>query len=196
MKALVLHEYNEELRLENVADPTLGPLDILLRVKACGVCGTDLKILSGKIPPPIVTLPHTPGHEIAGEVAEIGSAVRSVTVGERGLVYFYVGCKDCEMCRTGRENICFSIKRLGFELPGGFAEFVKLPAYNFCPVDEPISYPEMGILPDAVATSYHALKTMAGMKVGEDVMIMGVGGLGIHAVQIAKLMGAKVFAID
>jgi D-arabinose 1-dehydrogenase-like Zn-dependent alcohol dehydrogenase len=99
------------------------------------------------------------------------------------------------MCRTGKENVCFSIKRLGFELPGGFAEYVKMPAYNFCPVPDSLSLQEMAILPDALATPYHALKTMAEVKAGQDVLVMGVGGLGIHAVQIAKLMGARVFAV-
>jgi propanol-preferring alcohol dehydrogenase len=84
---------------------------------------------------------------------------------------------------------------LGFELPGGFSELVRLPAYNFCPFDEEKPLTEMAVLPDAVATSYHALKTMADVKAGQDVMIMGIGGLGIHAIQIAKLMGARVFAV-
>jgi len=195
MKALVLREYNHEMLLENVADPVPGPSDIILRVTACGVCGTDLKIFSGKIPPPIVTLPHTPGHEIAGEVVEFGSSVKNVSIGQQGIVYFYIGCKDCEMCRTGRENVCFSIKRLGFELPGGFAELVKIPAYNFCSFGEGMPINEMAVIPDAIVTSYHALKTMAEAKAGQDVMIMGVGGLGIHAVQIAKRMGARVIAV-
>lgn len=196
MKALVLRKYNQAMSLEEVADPVPGPLDILLRVRACGVCGTDLKIFSGKIPPPMVTLPHTPGHEIAGEVVAVGSAVTHVEIGQKGIAYFYIGCKDCEMCRTGRENVCFSIKRLGFELAGGFAEFVKLPSYNFCPFDERMSVNEMAVLPDAIATSYHALKTMAEVKAGQAVLIMGVGGLGIHAVQIAKLMGGRIIAVE
>lgn len=195
MKALVLREYNQDMSLETLEDPVPGPLEIILRVKACGVCGTDLKIVSGKIPPPIVNLPHTLGHEIAGEVVAIGSAVKNVSVGQKGIAYFYIGCKDCEMCRTGRENVCFSIRRLGFELPGGFAEFVKMPSYNFCPLGGGLSINETAALPDAVVTSYHALKTMAEAKAGQDVLIMGTGGLGIHAVQIAKLMGARVIAV-
>ncbi|MBM4324627.1 MAG: zinc-binding dehydrogenase [Deltaproteobacteria bacterium] len=195
MKALVLKEYNHEMSLEEREDPVPGPSEIVLRVKACGVCGTDLKIVSGKIPPPIVTLPHTPGHEIAGEVVAVGSSVKNISIGQKGIVYFYVSCKDCEMCRTGRENVCFSIRRLGFELPGGFAEYVKMPVYNFCPVPEDLSLHEWAILPDALATSYHALKTMAEVKAGQDVLILGVGGLGIHAIQIAKLVGARVFAV-
>jgi 2-desacetyl-2-hydroxyethyl bacteriochlorophyllide A dehydrogenase len=195
MKALVLRDYNTEMTLENVADPTPGPDEIILRVKACGVCGTDLKIVSGKIPPPIVTLPHTPGHEIAGEVVAVGSAVEGVSLGQTGIAYFYIGCKDCEMCRTGKENVCFSVRRLGFELPGGFAEFVRMPAYNFCPFSKTQSINEMAVLPDAIVTSYHALKTIAEVRAGQDVLIMGAGGLGIHAIQIAKLMGARVFAV-
>ncbi len=195
MKALVLREYHQKMSLENIADPVPDASDIILRVKACGVCGTDLKIVSGKIPPPIVTLPHTPGHEIAGEVVAIGSAVKNISVGQKGIAYFYIGCKDCEMCRTGRENVCSSIKRLGFELSGGFAEYVKMPAYNFCSYHGRISIDEIAILPDALATPYHALKTMAEVKAGQDVLVMGVGGLGIHAVQIAKLMGTRVFAV-
>jgi 2-desacetyl-2-hydroxyethyl bacteriochlorophyllide A dehydrogenase len=196
MKAFVLRDFQRDMVIENVSDPVPGPLDIILRVKACGVCGTDLKIVSGKIPPPIITLPHTPGHEIAGEVAAIGSAVRDLSPGQKGIVYPYLACRDCEMCRTGRENICLSVKRLGFELPGGFAEFVKLPAYNFCPFEEGLDFTQMAIMSDAVATSYHAMKTLANVRTGQDVLIMGVGGLGIHAVQIAKLLGAKVMAVD
>jgi propanol-preferring alcohol dehydrogenase len=196
MKAMVLRKYNQDMSLEDAADPVPGPFDVILRVKACGICGTDLKILSGKIPPPIVTLPHTPGHEISGEVVAVGSGVSKTAIGQTGIVYFYVGCKDCEMCRTGRENVCFSIRRLGFELAGGLAEFVKIPAYNFCPFGDGMSPTEMAVLPDAVATPYHALKMMAEVKAGQTIMIMGVGGLGIHAVQIAKLMGAEVIAVD
>lgn len=196
MKAWVLQEYHRKMTLEEVADPVPDSFEIVLRVKACGVCGTDLKIVSGKIPPPIVTLPHTPGHEIAGEVVAVGSEVKNISVGQKGIAYFYIACRDCEMCRTGRENVCFSMKRLGFELPGGFAEYVKMPAYNFCPLPEGLSLREMAILPDAMATPYHALKTMAEVKAGQEVLIMGVGGLGIHAVQMARLMGARVFAVD
>jgi 2-desacetyl-2-hydroxyethyl bacteriochlorophyllide A dehydrogenase len=196
MKAFVLRDFQQEMKIENVPDPVPGPLDIILRVRACGVCGTDLKIVSGKIPPPIVNLPHTPGHEIAGEVVAVGSAVRELSPGQKGVVYPYLGCGSCEMCRTERENICLSVKRLGFELPGGFAELVRLPAYNFCSFEANLSLVEMAIVPDAVATSYHALKTLANVRAGQEVLIMGVGGLGIHGVQIAKRMGAKVTAAD
>ncbi len=196
MKAFVLRDFEQDMAIEDVPDPVPGPLDIVLRVGACGVCGTDLKIVSGRLPPSIITLPHTPGHEIAGEVAAVGSSVQDLSPGQKGIAYPYIACGYCEMCRTGRENLCFSVKRLGFELSGGFAEFVRLPANNFCAFKEGLDVTRMAILPDAVATPYHALKTLAGVRLGQDVLIMGVGGLGIHAVQIAKLMEAKVVAAD
>jgi 2-desacetyl-2-hydroxyethyl bacteriochlorophyllide A dehydrogenase len=196
MKAMILKAHNQEMSLEEVGEPIPDSHEIILRVKACGVCGTDLKIVSGMLPSSVISLPHILGHEIAGEVVKIGSAVKDITPGQTGLVYFYVTCRNCEMCRTGKENLCLSIKRLGFELPGGFAQFIKLPAYNFCPHDRSVLPNHMAVLPDAVATSYHALKTMAGVSIGQTVLIVGIGGLGIHAVQIAKLMGLKTIAAD
>ena len=196
MRAFVLREYHHDMVLEDVKNPILDPHDIILKVKSCGVCHTDTKIISGQIPPPYVKLPHIIGHEIAGEIVAIGSEVKHVAVGQRGLVYHYVTCGLCEMCRTGRENLCFFTKRLGFELPGGMAEYVKVPADNICLLNESVDFGKVAILPDAVATPYHALKTLAEVKAGQYVFIVGAGGLGIHAVQLANLMGAQVIVGD
>ncbi len=196
MKAHVLRVYGERMALEEVPDPVPAAHEIVLKMTACGVCGTDLKITSGKLPASVIALPHTPGHEIAGEVVAVGRDVKTVKPGQHGLAYYYIGCRDCEMCRTGRENVCFSLKRLGFELPGGFAEYVKLPAYNFCTFEEGTPDAIMTVLSDAVGTPYHALKTLSGLSAGQDVLIVGIGGLGIHAVQLAKLMGARIIAVD
>ena len=196
MEALVLKAFNSPLTLETVETPEPGPDEIILRVLACGVCGTDLKIVSGSLPSHIISLPHIPGHEIAGEVVEVGSAVSGVAPGDRGLAYLYIGCRDCEMCRTGNENVCLTVKRLGFELPGGFAEYVKLPAYNFCTFDPLLPAKDMAILTDAVTTSYHAVKSIAKVRAGETVLIVGCGGLGIHALQCCKLAGADTIVAD
>jgi 2-desacetyl-2-hydroxyethyl bacteriochlorophyllide A dehydrogenase len=195
MKAMVLHRYGELLRAEEVPMPEPGDHEVLVRVRYCGICGTDLKIVDGKLPG-IITLPHVLGHEIAGEVAAAGAQVRGLAVGEPGIVYMYVPCHDCELCRTGRENICVSIKRLGFEYAGGFSQYVKLPAYNFCPVSRSSPLQQMAVLTDAVATPYHALKRIAGLQHGQSVLIVGAGGLGLHAVQLARLAGARVAAVD
>jgi len=195
MKAMVLKEYNKDLVLEDRETPKPGSNEIVIKVASCGICGTDIKIVTGLLPH-IITLPRIPGHEIAGNVVEVGGDVKNVKVGDQGIAYFYRGCGDCEMCRTSRENICYSIKRLGFELDGGFRQYIKLPAYNFCPFNGDLPLGEMAILPDAVATPYHALKRLGNVKIGQTVLIVGVGGLGVHALQIAKLIGAKIAAAD
>jgi propanol-preferring alcohol dehydrogenase len=196
MKAMVLRQYHQPMEWVDVETPSVREDEILLEVKACGLCYTDLKIYRGEIPPPIVTLPHTPGHEVAGVVVDVGKGVQSIRKGDAGLLYIYVTCRQCEPCLTGFENLCPNLKRVGFELPGGYAQYVKVPAYAFCPFDRRRSFEEMSILTDAVATSYHAVVALAKVQVGQTVLIVGAGGLGIHGVQIAKLCGARVVVAD
>lgn len=196
MKAMVLRQYNEPMEWVEVETPSVGEDEILLQVKACGLCYTDLKIYRGEIPPPIVTLPHTPGHEVAGVVVDKGKKVQGIEMGDSGLLYIYVSCRQCEPCLTGYENLCPNLKRVGFELPGGYAQYVKVPAYAFCPFDRRLPSEDMSILTDAIATSYHAIVALANIQLGQSVLIVGAGGLGIHGVQIAKLCGAKVIVAD
>ena len=196
MKAMILNEFNRPLQAIQIQVPEPGENDVLLKVKACGLCQTDLKIIQGEIPAPIINLPHLSGHEVAGEVVAVGSRVDDVKVGDIGVVYVYVSCHRCEHCLTGRENICANIKRIGFELPGGFSEYLRIPAANLCKFKRGFAFHEMAILSDAVATAYHAIMSLAQVSAGQDVMIVGTGGLGLHGVQIAKLCGAKVIAVD
>ncbi len=196
MKAFVLERYNIPLVLKDVPMPQIGDDDVLVRVRAAGICGTDLKIYTGKLDG-IIKLPHIPGHEGAGEIVKTGKNVKNIKPGDRGIVYHYIPCRDCELCRTGKENICFEIKRTGFELDGAFAEYMAIPAYNFCPVDdEKVSWSEMAVLPDAALTPYHALKTLGKVKKGAKVLIIGLGGLGLHAVMLGKMLGADVAGAD
>lgn len=196
MKTMVLQEYNRPLEVVEKDIPRVGQSEILLKVKALGICQTDIKIITGAIPPPIVTLPHVLGHEVVGEVVEVGSQVCGVEKGDIGLVYTYVTCRECEFCLTGRGNLCVNLERIGFERDGGFSEFLCIPAHNFCRFDQGLPVHEMAIVADAIGTSYHAITSLAGVKPGQDVLIVGAGGLGIHAVQIAKLCGADVFVTD
>ena len=184
------------MEMTEVETPRIGEDEILLRVKACGICQTDVKIFKGEIPPPIVTLPHIPGHEVAGEVVEVGKNVTGVHQGDVGVLYIYVACRNCEWCLTGQENLCPDLKRIGFELPGGYAQFVRVPSYAFCRFDPVIPIEKMAILTDAVATSFRAINVLADVKPGQTILIVGAGGLGIHGVQIAKLCGARVLVAD
>jgi 2-desacetyl-2-hydroxyethyl bacteriochlorophyllide A dehydrogenase len=196
MKAWLLKGYNQPLEPIERNRPQPGPGEVLIKVRACGLCYTDIKIIKGEIPPPIVTLPHVLGHEVAGEVVEIGQGVSGIATGDLGVVYSYVTCHDCPKCLTGRENICQNLRRVGFELDGGFSEYLSIPAYNFCPFSKTLQIQKMAILADAIGTPYHAITRLARVKAGQDVLIVGAGGLGLHAVQIAKLCGARVLVAD
>lgn len=197
MRAMVLREFGAPLAKEEVAIPQIGPWDVLLKVKACGLCGTDLKIKAGKLPI-AQKLPLIMGHEVAGDVVEVGSEVKDVERGQRAAVKIYVTCGKCQHCRTGRETICFNlIGQIGFNIDGGYAEFARIPAENICRVPDGVSYEEAAIMADAVATPFHALRERAKLRLGDTVAIVGAGGgVGLNAVQIAKLCGARVIAID
>jgi len=195
MKAFSLERYGEPLVLKEVPDPVPGEGEVVVRVRACGICGTDLKIAKGALSS-IVTLPHVPGHEIAGDIAAIGPGVRGLSVGDRGAVYFYLPCGDCRPCRSGRGNICERVTRLGFERAGGFADYVKLPASSFCRSETGLAYESLAVLPDALLTSYHAVATIGRLREGERILIVGAGGLGVHAVQFARHLGAAVAVCD
>jgi D-arabinose 1-dehydrogenase-like Zn-dependent alcohol dehydrogenase len=194
MRAMVLREYNQPSRLEDVAVPTTGAGELLARVKACGVCASNLKYV--KEPADYITLPHILGHEPAGEVVEVGPNVEGFVRGDRVCIYIFVTCRSCSYCTTGQENRCLQARRIGHELPGAYAEYVKVPAWNAFKIPDGISFEEAGGLADAIATSSHAVQTKAQIRFGEDVAVMGVGGLGSNAVQLARLAGCRVIAID
>jgi 2-desacetyl-2-hydroxyethyl bacteriochlorophyllide A dehydrogenase len=136
------------------------------------------------------------GHEVAGEVTAVGDRVHGIQAGDFGVVYGYIACHDCDLCLSGRENICNRLERIGFERDGGFSEYLKIPAYNFCAFSKDLAIEEMAILADAIGTPYHAVTGLAKVRPGQNVLIVGAGGLGIHAVQIAKLCGATVTVVD
>ena len=195
MRAMVLREYNSPLVLEQRPIPIIKRDQILLKVEACGICGTDLKITKGQLPS-IIKLPHVPGHELGGEVVEVGEDVKNIKVGQRGIGYTYLPCHDCHQCRTGKQNVCSTITRLGFEHDGGFGEYVALPAYGFCPIpaDEKVS--DYAVLTDAALTPFHSIVALGKVKAGDSVLVVGVGALGLYALQIAKLSGATVIVAD
>jgi len=195
MRAMVLEQFGEPLQLQEVPIPQIGADDALVRITACGLCGTDLKISAGKLAG--TPLPLIMGHEPAGEVVEIGSAVSNVRVGDQVAVHFYVTCGQCEYCRTDRDSLCPNLSgRLGFELDGGFAECVKVPAGNLFPISSSVPPEQVAVLGDCVATVWHGVRRRAQVQPGQDVMVMGTGGLGVHAIQVLRLSGARIIGVD
>lgn len=189
MKAAVLHEFGRPLKIDEVQTPQIGPKGVLLKVQACGICHTDLSTLDGIRKP---DLPMILGHEIAGKVSEVGEDVQEFKRGDRVAVYHTLSCGKCIYCKIGKENLCRHRKTIY----GGFAEYLKAPDINLVKLPPEISFEEGAILTCAGITSYHALRDVADLRVGETVAIYGIGGLGMHAVQIARIIGARIIAID
>ena len=199
MKAMVLRAFKQPMELEELRRPTPGPGEALVRVRACGLCGTDVKVADGAID--TVLLPLIPGHELAGEVVELGPPGVApdswpVAVGDHVVVHAYVTCGRCWYCRNARENNCERAARLGFERPGGFGEYVTAPVENCYRVPVSLPFEQASILSGTLATPFHALRHQGRITAGETVVIFGVGGLGIHAVQLARELGGRVIAVD
>jgi propanol-preferring alcohol dehydrogenase len=196
MKCMVLEEFRTPLVSRERPLPIAASNEVVMRVGACGVCRTDLKIWAGTHPA-IKRLPHILGHEVAGKVVEVGRSVPQEIVGKHALVYFYLSCGTCDFCRKGCENLCSDLKGvIGFTEDGGYSEYIKVPAscLFFIPADVP--FVEAAIITDAIATPYRALTSKVRIQPGETLAVIGVGGLGIHALQIARAFGARVIAID
>ncbi len=198
MRAARLHATDPDptaadLRIDEVDRPTPAPMEVLVDVAACGVCASDLHVVQGVTP--ARTLPLTLGHEAAGTIAAVGGDVTQWQVGDRVLVPAGRICGTCVMCRTGRDNLCERIEVLGVDVDGAQAGAVVVPASLPLPIPGHVPFSQAAILADAVATPYHALKRGG---VGEDstVAVVGLGGLGYHAVQLSVLAGAKVVGID
>lgn len=194
MRALAVERFKGPFVWKELPAPSPERGQVLVRVRANGLCGTDLKILDGQVP--TVPLPAVIGHELSGEVAEVGPAVEGLSPGDHVVVHIYVGCQACSHCRSGLENQCVRLRRLGFELPGGFQEYVVAPARNVFKVSPAVPMEEVAILSGSVATVLHGLRAKAGIGLGDVVLVVGIGGLGIHAVQLSKALGARVIAVD
>lgn len=196
MKAAVIKEYGgpEALVYQDVPTPRPGRNEVLVRVGACSCNHLDTLLRSG-FASWMLKLPHIAGLDVAGEVADVGADVEEFKPGERVLISPTLRCLKCEYCLAGYEEVCYSYGVVGWHIPGGYAEYIKVPAANVLPLPANLSYEEAAALPTAFQTSWHMLITRAQLKPGEDVLIIGAGsGIGSAAVQIAKLCGARVFA--
>ena len=167
-----------------------GPGEVLVKVRASGLCVSDIHIQDGKVG--TVHLPYTPGHEMAGVIVAVGKGVDPARIGEHISAAIDIVCGECEFCRTGRTNLCRSLVRIGFERDGSHEEYCVIPAKNAFTVAPTIPFEEITGIPDAVGCMYNGLKNQAKLGIGQTLLILGVGGLGMNAIQIAKLMGATV----
>jgi propanol-preferring alcohol dehydrogenase len=192
MRAVVIARYGGSLLATRRPIPRPGPGEVLVRVRASGLCSTDLHLLSGR--QPLGDLPRIVGHELAGDVVELGDGVTHWRQGDRVTAALDVTCGRCRYCLAGETHLCRTMTRIGFERDGGHADYVAVPAANLVALPAEISYEAAAILPDAVACMYHSLIHQGGVGIGQRILILGVGGLGIHGVQIAKSAGAEVLA--
>ena len=194
MKAIRLVQVRSPLQLEDVPVPAPGPGDVLIRVRAAGICHTDVHYRAGTSP--VGLLPRTPGHEIAGIVEQVRAQVSTVKVGDRVCVHYVLSCGECYYCSTGNEQFCVQGSMIGRRVDGGYAEYVLVPQRNAVPLPDEIPFEQGAILMCSSATSLHALRKSR-LKGGETVAIFGVGGLGVSAIQLARAFGAlDVYAVD
>ena len=194
MKAVRLVQPGQRLELHEIPRPQPGDDDVLVRVKAAGICHSDAHYRAG------VTrahpLPVTLGHEVAGVVEATGANVKQLPIGQRVCLHYMVTCGSCVWCIKGNEQFCETGAMIGKDRDGGYAEFITIPARSVFELPDEIPFEHGAIMMCSSATSLHALNK-ARMKPGESVAIFGVGGLGISAIQLAKILGAReVFAVD
>ena len=194
MKAVRLVEINQPLEMHDIPMPHVSEDDVLVRVRAAGICHSDVHYRAGKSP--VWPLPMTLGHEIAGVVEQVGKQVTTVKVGERVCLHYLLSCGDCFYCSTGNEQFCAQGLMLGHHSDGGYAEYIAVPERNAIHLPDEIPFEQGAILMCSSSTSFHALRKSR-MKAGETVAIFGVGGLGISAIQLAYALGAlDVYAVD
>lgn len=194
MRAVRLVAPGRPLEAATVPVPEVGPGDVLVRVRAAGICHSDAHYRSGRAPSN--PLPLTLGHEVAGTIERAGPGVTTHRAGDRVVLHYNVTCGHCARCAAGTEQFCAECRMLGHHRDGGYAEFIAVPAANAIPLPASIGFAPCATLMCASATSYHALRK-GRLAAGETVAVFGAGGLGQSAVQIARAFGARtVLAVD
>ncbi len=199
MRAVVLRKFGgpENLILEEIAAPTPSSLrdrEVLIRVKSVGVCYHDIINRTGNLPR--TRLPSIMGHEIAGEVTAVGSGVQLFRRGDRVATIQRVHCGRCDLCRRGRTTLCKEGVFFGEEIPGGYADFVVSEEQGLAKIPDGIPYEEGSICACTIGTAIHVVRSRGAVQLDETVLITGAsGGVGLHAIQVCRLTGARVIAV-
>ncbi len=199
MKAIVFYEHGavDKLQLADIPIPEITPGEVLVRMRACSLNHLDLWVRQG-MPGVKIPMPHVLGCDTAGVVEKIGKDVSGLRVeriypDQHVLIAPGLSCGTCSHCQSGWDSACEDYKIMGYQVDGGYAEFVKCPARNIIPVSEKLSFEEWAAVPLVFLTAWHMLITRAGLKAGESVLIHAAGsGIGTAAIQVAKLQGATV----
>jgi NADPH:quinone reductase-like Zn-dependent oxidoreductase len=197
MKAVRFHQHGglDVLKYEDAPDPKIQANEVLVRVKTCALNHLDIWLREGATRWEI-ELPHIVGADVAGEVAEVGALATRVKVGDRVLLAPGISCGQCETCHKGLDSACREYSVLGVLVDGGYAELVKAPEVNVIPIPGDLNFDEAAAVPLVFLTAWHMLMTRAQLKPGEDVLVVGAGsGVGSAAIQLAKLVGARVIAV-
>ncbi|MCP4786480.1 MAG: alcohol dehydrogenase catalytic domain-containing protein [Fuerstiella sp.] len=196
MRAAVFESYQGELHVQQVADPRVRPDSAVIQVDACGICRSDWHGWMGHDSD--VQLPHVPGHELAGVVAEVGNDVTRWKCGDRVTVPFCCGCGSCGQCLAGHQHICDNYMQPGFTAWGAFAELVEIryADVNLVALPESIDSVTAASLGCRFATSFRAVIHQGKVNAGDVVVVHGCGGVGLSAVMIAAAAGARVIAVD
>ena len=194
MKAVRLVDVGSPLVMQEIPVPEIGEKDVLVRVRAAGICHSDAHYRAGRSP--VRPLPMTLGHEVAGVVERIGDGVRSLKEGDRVCLHYNITCGECVYCGTGTEQFCPRVLMIGHFTNGGYAEYITVPARNALLLPSEIPFAQGATLMCASATAFHSLRKSR-LRAGETAAIIGVGGLGMSGVQLARAFGAiEVFAVD
>lgn len=198
MKAMVFDACGgpEKIHPADVPEPEVGREDVLIRVKACALNHMDIFVRRGPAEPG-KKFPFWGLADVAGVVSEVGAGAASVyRPGDRVIVNPALSCGMCEFCRAGEDSLCVDFKILGDGVPGGAAEYVAVPARNVTPIPDDFGFEEAAAVPLVFLTAWRAVATQAGLRPGEDILILGAsGGVASAAIQIARLSGARVFAV-
>ncbi len=194
MKSVRMIKAGAELQMQEIPVPQIGERDVLVKVRAAGICHSDAHYRAGRSA--MGMMPITLGHEVAGVVEKIGAQVNNVKIGDRVCLHYNISCGDCYYCSSGNEQFCAQVKMLGHHVDGGYAEYIAVPARNAILLPDEIPFEAGATLMCASATALHALRKSR-LKPGETVAVFGVGGLGLSAIQLARALGAiEVYAID
>lgn len=196
MRAARFDSETRRLSVEDVPVPEPGPAEVLVRVKACGICLSDVHLLDGSLRASLPVV--TPGHEASGVIERVGERVPGWAPGQRVVMSGGKACGTCPSCANGRgQEECLRFKIMGFDYDGAWAEFIVVPYTSLTEVPEHVPFEQAAILADAVSTPYAGLIDRGGLRPGEAVGLWGIGGLGVHAVQIARMAGAAlIVAVD